>query len=301
MSDVRRLPVFKSVTEVYLGVTRHYFEMLYSAPVAIACFAVGILLGSYARGSVMNPKDSLLVPRLGTYFDAWSQHTLLMLAAMLLTTIGGFAFAVRWHRFVLLGERHRAGWGAYETGYLWSSARIFFATIAIIVVYYFLLSFVPLFQLFDAVVPESVILPVRLMILTWVLKGGMFCCLLPVLSRVSLALPDVALGGVGSIRQAWSRAKGNGWRLFACWILIGVSTRTVAILIWRGSALVVGKRFDAPVGKLVLAVINLPVSIYLAMIGITMISISYREIVGYPDEGSPIEAEASRAEGSAPV
>ncbi len=281
MSDVRKFLVFKSAREVYSGVTRHYLDLFSSAPLAIAAYVAGVLIFSYVSGNATRTGMSQEEPG-SAMMQAWGHHVWLVPIIIILVTVGVLASAVRWHRFVLLGERHRAGWGSYENGYLWSSLKIGFSIFGVILVGALLVVFT------SAISKSYGELASGVKTVSFILLIVAYFWLFIFVTRLSLALPDVALGGKGALGQAWDRSRDNGWRLLGYWILVqaavGIGAKIIDVIVFA----LISQVLDAFTANIVATVVTLPVSIYVLMIGVTMLSVAYREIVGLPaDSGGP--------------
>ena len=105
----------------------------------------------------------------------------------------GTVFAVRWHRFMLLGESMSAGlfppgWGSF----LLAGIKIGLAV------------FLPTFVLILIVPPIGALAGIALALAS---------------TRVLLVFPAAAVEQPISLREAWDLIAGNYWRLFACMLL----------------------------------------------------------------------------------
>ena len=284
MKDIKKLPVLKSVREVYSGVTRHYLDLLFSAPLAVAAYAAGVVIFSYVNGTAS--KSGMSQEEIGSaMLRAWQHHGLLLFIAVVLVSVAILASAVRWHRFVLLGERHRAGWGQYENGYAWCSLKIVFSILGLILSGAVLVSLaIVVSKSGGEIASEIKTLGYLALIIAYI---GLFI----VMTRLSLALPDVALGGRGKLGEAWNRTSGNSWNMLGYWVLVQAIVGIGASLIDMAITALIGSQFDTFTTNMVVAIITLPVSVYVLMIGVTMLSVAYREIVGFPQGGDTGEAE----------
>ena len=131
------------------------------------------------------------------------------LVGQLIYTFGFLVFATifiaRWHRFVLLDERH--------SDELFTPAwqKFFFRTIELTLIV--IVAWIVLVYL--AYIP-----PRWLTVPLFPLVGGIALVILS--TRMSLAFPAAAIDRPLSLRESWDRVAGNSWRLFAsagiCWI-----------------------------------------------------------------------------------
>ncbi len=131
---MRKLPVFKSFKEVFAGVTHHYFDLIRIAP-----GGVGLLLSGYLvliiSGDFPGMTDEKTVAA-GSMFDSLPRFVTFA-AACIAIYIGSVAAAVRWHRFVLLGELPRGAisalffWGKDQFRYLWTTMKLGFVLVLI--------------------------------------------------------------------------------------------------------------------------------------------------------------------------
>lgn len=97
---MRKLPVIQSFKEVYAGVTRHYFELIMVAPAGVTM----ILLG-YAALIYSGFFPGLAAEEEHIWASATRLEIVLVSASWIAVLIGFISAAVRWHKFVLLGER----------------------------------------------------------------------------------------------------------------------------------------------------------------------------------------------------
>lgn len=113
----------------------------------------------------------------------------------------GTIFVVRWHRFVLLGERTAGALFTPE----WRSFLILTLKLALLIFAgWLVLGFI-------------VLLPPHLITGPLFFVGAIALAIAPV--RVSLAFPAAAIGRPLSLRAAWDRLEGNFWRLLASFVL----------------------------------------------------------------------------------
>lgn len=284
MDDVRKFPVFKSVGEVFSGVTRHYFQLLGAAFWGIAAYVVGILLLIYAIGAAAYRTVSSGAVASDSEVSAIFANLLtnvpLAIGAVLLLIVGMLASAVRWHRFVLLGERSGPLFGAFELKYLWVVIKTTFVLICVGLLAGAIIGLI-------AFVAQSVNVKGELggaLLIFGVVAVYLF--LIYVIVRLSVALPDAAMGE-GSIRKAWNKTRGNGWRLLGYTIIVQLISIIVMQIVSAVVNLALGTASETAdiTAILVSIAIQLPLYVYFLMIGVTMLSVAYREIVGLPGEG----------------
>lgn len=102
--------------------------------------------------------------------------------------------------------------------------------------------------------------------LTWV-------CILGVLyplARIALVLPDIALGHGWQLISAWSRSRGNGWRLVLVLFLLPGALELLVELVYGG--------MSSRLAIAALAVVNA----VLTAQSVIALSLSYRELTAMP-------------------
>jgi hypothetical protein len=110
-------------------------------------------------------------------------------------------FAVRWHRFVLIGENIAVG--LFPPGFAGFVVAAIKIGVAVAVGY--------------IVLAVIAVLPPHILTVPLAVIGGIALALASV--RVSLIFPAAAVERPISLRQAWHLMTGNYWRLFACVLL----------------------------------------------------------------------------------
>jgi hypothetical protein len=148
------------------------------------------------------------------YSVAWGLATFVLLVAV---SVSNIAFAVAWHRSVLLGERVEPR-QALRFG--WREVRFFLYSLAVVLIY---------------IAATAANIAVGILVGIVVASGGKLagghlggwaiaiavlwvivvaCIAAPFLARLSLGLPAVAVEEPpGVLRRSWHRGWGNGWRL----------------------------------------------------------------------------------------
>ena len=125
----------------------------------------------------------------------------------------GSAFIVRWHRFMLLGERSSAtlfppGWGPFFLAAVKVGLSVFVGMV--------------LLSLIAAAPPHF---------LTGLIALAGVVGLIFASARVSLAFPAAAVERPISLREAWDLATGNTWRLLACLLACYVPFGIVQVIV----------------------------------------------------------------------
>lgn len=304
MDDTRKLPVFRSAGEVFSGVTRHYFELARSAPVAVviyllaACFI--LIFNQEVSAMVEQARGKTPEEVLAASTAAWTHRGAWPLLALIAMMGAGMSAAVRWHRFVLLGERTGPLWGRFETRYFWTWLKIMLGMVAFGAVIGIIFSAL----MFISMVPKEDTAQMGGLIVMLLFAGVLIATYLLFilwLFRVMLALPDAATGGSLGVRAVFAKTRGNGWRLLGYAFVVQFAVAFGYLLIKAVVGLVLkavlGAAMPAAMGNVeaIAIVVCLPMTLYVAMAGITMLSVAYRELVGLPDVPFPGEGSASAA------
>lgn len=278
----KKLPVIQSAKEVFSGVTRHYFDLLRSAPVASFAYLLGAAVIGYIADAPSDlPQKEVNDAMAAALLRQWPLGT----ASGLLAVAGFIAAAVRWHRFVLLGERGGPLWGRFEARYLWTAIKLILCGVALALLMGILGAFGFFLSRMDGGLANSTFGKVVIVVVLLASYIGFFAWLI----RVSIAFPDAALGQGGAIRAAFDRTAGNGWRLFGYSLLVQLPLSIGVGLVQMALAGALAALLGAS-AKLVVVLLMLPISLYVAMIGVTMLSVAYRELVGLPQAESAAEA-----------
>lgn len=312
---MRKLPVFQSFKEVYSGVFAHFFELLRVAwlPLAISLLisalaswwllqylqAVPVLTASEMGG--LSQEDAKAVQ--AAQMVAFLKMMPWVSASLFLQFIVMSAVAVGFHRFVLLGERHRGwggtgfGFGRNELVYIWSMIKIGFVGLIAVLVLTIALGMIVGGALFVGGTMDagaSGLTPALIgTILGYVVIAVV---LLFVMSRLSIVLPHVALGNPSRIRFIWNTTKGNSWRLAAFFALVALCAALASAIAVAPLDLLLGiplmatqetvRDLAASPWKFALRfVVSIPLTLAWAMLTVTMLSVAYREIVGLPADG----------------
>lgn len=297
MNEMRKLQVFRSVGEVYSGVTRHYFDLIFSAPVATILYLAGMGAFMVINASATVQTEALEglkgAELLNAQWVIWTKFGVWPVLSLLAAGIGALSAAVHWHRFVLLGDRDGALWGRFETRYLWTWVKIILAFAGLMILVAIVAS--ALFYVAFGLNPNQgvsgpIVSVAKILAIIGLVVSYLFTVMW--ILRVSLALPDAATGGLVGIRTAFAKSSGNGWRLLGYALLVQFGVGLGYALAQIGAAFVLqrvlpqetpGSLFTA---EAIAALVCLPVTLYVAMIGVTMLSVAYREIIGLPGEGA---------------
>ncbi len=278
----KKLSVIQSAREVFSGVTRHYFDLLRSAPLASLAYLLGAAVIGYITDT---PSDLPRKDANGAMVEALVQQWPLAMAAGLLAAAGFVAAAVRWHRFVLLGERGGPLWGRFEARYLWTGLKLVLCGILLAVAGGLLLFLVSFSGEAAGGLASGRVGKILFACIIVAIYFGFTVWLI----RVSIAFPDAALGEGGSIGAAFRRTAGNGWHLLGYSLIIQIPLSIGVGLVQMALVGALAALLGAS-AKLVVTVLMLPISLYVAMIGITMLSVAYRELVGLPQAEPAAEA-----------
>jgi hypothetical protein len=139
-------------------------------------------------------------------------------------------------------------------------------------------------------------------VVTMFALGAVYVAIAYLVARMFVAFPDAALGHSGSIVEAFTRTDDNMGRLLIYTVLIQIGALAVSLFVGLGTTIVVNTLVQpASLKALTFAmvgasVIYFPVFIFNLMVGITMLSVAYREIVGLPpDAAAALANEAAPA------
>jgi hypothetical protein len=295
---MKKLPVFASVGEVFSGVTRHYFQLLFvSWPSMLVIVALGGFIGAmYSKAGYVaaltadggKPDlDAVIAAQARLYSGSAG---LLLAGAFLLLVLASSVAAVRWHRLVLLGEGagspvHVRFLRAEDWRYIWTYikvALIFAVLLLIVAIVIASLSFLKAHSQPASSGPLMLIAgPAFLFFYFWAMALYM---------RFSLALPDAALGMGGRVRTIFKATKGNGLRLLGYFLVFGLALSLISIvtiLVIGIAASVVVKIVGIQVALVLGLIVYAALYMYFLMTGITMLSVAYRELVGLTSETEP--------------
>lgn len=288
----RKLPVFRSTAEVFAGVTRHFFELVRVGLVPIV-LSFGIL--GAAAVWVDDPSlvqwfvnvDLPLDPEQPEGSDAAAveddrSRSILFALAVLVSYLIYVPAIVSWHRFVLFGEK------ASPLMPRWEDMRYVVAVLKLAVAFLFFMipagiavfGVIWLVQQLPGLEEGALWSPQYVSAAVAVIAGYLIAT--GILMRVSLALPDASVGGKGGIESMIFRTRGNTWRLIWFNTLILIPMSVLAVVYGWVANLVVGLDLAGVPPLLLSHLANLPLTLYLSMLSVTMLSVAYREIVGLP-------------------
>ncbi|MDZ4381624.1 MAG: hypothetical protein U0942_09810 [Parvibaculum sp.] len=297
---MRKLPVIRSVSEVFSGVTRHYFQLValtWSALLLIA-LSVGLNIYTYYQNGMNDVFE--LMRQEGTPSGqvlerfqeaaAAAERDPLYYVAYLMFMLASAVAAVRWHRFVLFGESRAAFLRFEDARYLWTLVKLFILTLLAVLIFIGATAGI-VYAVSDLIeMPEQAILPPFAGFLIFVAIVALYLFIVGLILRLMMGLPDAAVGQSGRIFRAFGATRGNTWRLGGYAVLVGFLT----FLVLLAEILIVGFflryiLWQSPlVWALVVVVVAAASYFYFLMLQITMLSVAYREIVGLPVSGEPV-------------
>ena len=301
MSENRKLPVFKSLGEVLSGVMRHYFQLLIVAwPAVVFLLAgAGFVVWQYANVGLFQAyvakdgaPDMVAVMASMQQLSASGMMALIWGANLVLLVASAVA-AVRWHRFVLLGEG-AANLGAVrllraEDGrYIWALIKMFLLTIAVMMVVSAVLGVI-----FAVLKAGEIDLLGPAMIVMVVILFALLLWGYTLLFRLMLALPDASVSRGGRAFAVFSASAGNGWRLLGLFVLVALVYFVVSYVILEILRFLAGafgiNDFSSPALLIPAVVLYLGLYLFAVMTQVTMLSVAYREIIGLPDDAAPAQ------------
>ena len=298
---MRKLPVFRSVGEVFSGVTRHYFQLIGVAWPALIfiLIAMGLYAWSFHQAGIGALFDLLNAEgtppeEIGAAYEAVAERATgpVYYAAFILTTLASAVAAVRWHRCVLMGEGGSFLLRMEDARYIWTFIKV--------TLLYFLMAVLLFAVIFGiagiAGIAERGGNPAGAGFLGVVLAISMVIGYLLILGlslRLMLALPDVAIGLPGKVRAVLAATQGNTWRMVGYALLIGLVYGVVILVLILVLAILGGVLGAGPLVLAISGVVGIAAYFYFVMLSVTMLSVAYREIVGLPGghEGEATVAE----------
>lgn len=301
---MRKLPVFRSVREVLSGVTRHYFQLLAAAwpAIFILIAASSVTVWNYYSSgyleAAMTVQDQSDIAQLEALQREiyWGANGFLILLMTLVSAVASAVAAVRWHRLVLLGEgaggsRQNIKFVRVEDGaYIGAVIKIALVGVVALLLVGALVA-VPVMLLGAENIRGVLSSVIAVLVL------ATYFWLISLFMRLMLALPDASVGQGGRLRAVFKASTGNGWRMLALALLLGVVTIIGLIVALFLLGLAVGLLLRADDGVSLVAIIGgvvvyVAAYLYFLMTQVTMLSVAYREIIGSP----PMEGLGTLAE-----
>ncbi|MES1990151.1 MAG: hypothetical protein V4441_04260 [Pseudomonadota bacterium] len=288
MSDSRKLPVFTSVGEVLSGVTRHYFQLLMVAWPALLIITFGVFVigwqyynvGLFSAYTADNGGPDVEAIMAAEAKLQTSTNMVFGSVMQLALAVASAVAAVRWHRFVLLGEGTGGVGGVQplrreDGSYVWATIKIFVVLVLLILAFASVLVGIASLRLPDAAM--SILGLVSVIAFFWLYLAFF---------RMMLALPDAALGQGGRLGDMYKASTGNGWRLLGFGFLLCLAVITIVALVAALFAAIFTtlgvKVSTSPIALSLIAVAYIAVYLFFLMTQITMLSVAYREIIGLP-------------------
>jgi hypothetical protein len=193
------------------------------------------------------------------------------MATFVVMAVVGFGIqtmvAVGWHRAILLGESH-----AERRFYLrFGRAEMLYSVVVVVLLLFFTMGMGMLPAAIEMYGSASI--PLAL----FFLAGPILSTL--VVARISLVLPSIATGGPCDIRQSWQASQGNGARLAALYLLVGVPLAAAQFLLPVLLSSVASLGLGA-LGDVVISFVGTLVMLIVLCTLISAISLAYRELGG---------------------
>jgi hypothetical protein len=220
-----KLPFWDAVSLSYSTYFNHFIDALHASWLWLIVVAAFTGFASWQQWSWLAAAMANLKPGLAPAMPKSAEISLLMNLDHILLLFAGVSIAVAWHRLMILNEHPGLSGSNIATKNLW---RYVVAAIGL-----FLIMFLPVIAI---MVPTfhfifttsagrtslpSAFLPLILTIFVAYAVG------IAVAFRLTLLLPAQAIGNTGlTIKQVWTRTRGNIWRLF--W---GIVVTTIAPLL----------------------------------------------------------------------
>jgi hypothetical protein len=299
---MRKLPVFRSVGEVFSGVTRHYFQLIVAAWPAAILITIGVALYVWAYGEagfgemIVLMQSGASPEEIAAAAEAVDQAAMgpTYFAATVLLMLASAVAAVRWHRFVLIGEHSGMLLRREDFRYIWTFIKV--------MLLYFLLILFGVFLVIglQALSGESmkagnagVVGFLEMAAVVLIVVGYLYA--FGVLLRMMLALPEVSVGGRGKVFSILSASEGNTWRMLGYGLVIVLAYGLIALGLALVLSLLAAVLGGGALLTVLIAAAGLGAYFYFLMLQITMLSVAYREIVGLPGghEGEATVAEPS--------
>ncbi|MEP1904864.1 MAG: hypothetical protein ABJJ29_14755 [Nitratireductor sp.] len=291
---MNKLPVFASVGEVLSGVSRHYLQLVYASWPAILVLllsfgAMNYLGADFYKASLADDQEAVKAA-IEHLFSGGSG--LGLIALLLLFMLASAVAAVRWHRFVLLGEGTRGGYGQIpalrgeDGSYVWTWIKVMLLYLLLILVFMILMV---IGAGFARAVSGGEDLAGAAKAVLFLSITVVYLVVLTVFIRMMVALPDAAVGGRGRVIETFRRTKGNSWRLLGAFLLLLL---TAFILMLVASFVMGALGMLGLAGTVIGGIVYAAAYLFSLMIQITMLSVAYREIIGLPEDPRSPEVTA---------
>lgn len=277
----RKLPVIETVSEVLRGSFAHFVELVRAAwfpLILLSALELGVVpWGTNERGTSVGGLTGISM--------FWGIGWVSLICQALLYVM----IAVVWHRRVLLGESPSGSFyfkfGRREMLFAFYALLIGLFAVVIVGVVYGLGIWWSGGRTFGTI---------------WVVFFG-YGLFMFVYLRSTLVFPAVALSQPEPWKISWAITKGNCWRLFWGFFLIGVVTSIVVSVLWSVVGLVAGDGLSVQqysnisttnsnaAQQILYGVITVISSTYFMMVGVTFLSVSFRYLSGGEDTQSDAE------------
>ncbi len=170
-------------------------------------------LGAFAALAALPVALSYLVLLAGDGLAAkFELHTLVrLLLEQPLRWLFWIAFAVAWHRYVLLGRPQDRRW----LGFRFGRRELNFFLYAFLLALPFVIAFVPLFVVPPLLQKSHWTTQFGVMSGVGLVMLAIFACGFFLSVRFSFILPSVSVDRESGLDTAWAETRGAGWRIFA--------------------------------------------------------------------------------------
>ncbi len=287
---MHRVPVFKTVTGAYAFVwqARKDFVSL-ALPLVVAVAIVGALYG-WLWPPVFATTPEEIEAAMANRWDGAMLVGLLFAAIYVAVFI---MFAVAWHRRYLVPDelttvRAALRWGWRQTRFLLLTIAVGLIAALAFAVSLLVISLVGAFLLRDAgqtaiggLAFAALVIAVGLVVLS-------------IYGRLSMWFPSTAVDHRMSLRECWAFSRGNGWRLALIIVLVAIPMVLLALLVNVPMMLAVigAGLFYSLTVQLVVSLIQLGISFIMTAVGVSALSIAYRELMAMGRGAPPAAAGA---------
>jgi len=290
-----------------VGTTQNCLAFLSASRLLVAVLAFGIALIVWAgyRASIADVRGMLTLGLPGEHgrhgYEVFVSRMSSpeFYAGLVIVVLASIFFAVRWHRYILLGETASPPFSSHRH-YVWVLVKValVYALFSYALMY---VGFIwPTHAMVDFATQHSISLAfvgmagVALRVLRGVVSSA-------VSMRLWLVLPDAALTGRRKVFATFMASQGNTWRLVICYFAIHICrvASFIALCFLCGvvpaASLESYGKLEGAIAFSALFVFGLPLYLYLLMLEVGLVSVAYREIIGLPgnekDELAPAPAQ----------